>query len=121
MEDYIRVNRELSDERAPAHAASVDYGLDGYTDPAYLSDVVRFDLPLLGDIAGLRGVHLQVPQTGLTARWCQTAGDRCARATEIPVRSVHPLRQEGQWGRKRRRSSPCTSPPDGIGYAGRRT
>ena len=29
------------------------------TDPAYLSDVVRFDLPLLGDIDGLRGVHLQ--------------------------------------------------------------
>ena len=29
------------------------------TDPAHLSDVVTFDLPLLGDIAGLRGVHLQ--------------------------------------------------------------
>ena len=59
MEDYIRVNRELWDERAPAHAASVDYGLDRYTDPAYLSDIVRFDRPRLGDITGLRGVHLQ--------------------------------------------------------------
>jgi SAM-dependent methyltransferase len=28
-------------------------------DPAFLSDVVRFDLPLLGDVSGLRGVHLQ--------------------------------------------------------------
>jgi SAM-dependent methyltransferase len=28
-------------------------------DPAFLSEVVRFDLPLLGDIGGLRGVHLQ--------------------------------------------------------------
>ena len=28
-------------------------------DPAYLSQVVRFDLPLLGDVAGLRGAHLQ--------------------------------------------------------------
>ena len=28
-------------------------------DPAFLSDVARFDLPLLGDVAGLRGVHLQ--------------------------------------------------------------
>src|ERR1700731_3495424 len=28
-------------------------------DPAHLSDVVRFDLPLLGDIGGLRGLHLQ--------------------------------------------------------------
>jgi len=33
--------------------------VDRYTDPAYLSDVVQFDLPLLGDITGLRGVHLQ--------------------------------------------------------------
>jgi SAM-dependent methyltransferase len=29
------------------------------SDPGHLSEVVRFDLPLLGDIAGLRGVHLQ--------------------------------------------------------------
>jgi 2-polyprenyl-3-methyl-5-hydroxy-6-metoxy-1,4-benzoquinol methylase len=28
-------------------------------DKAHLSHVVRFDLPLLGDIAGLRGVHLR--------------------------------------------------------------
>ena len=28
-------------------------------DPDFISDVVRFDLPLLGDVAGLRGVHLQ--------------------------------------------------------------
>ena len=29
------------------------------TDPDFISDVVRFDLPLLGDVSGLRGVHLQ--------------------------------------------------------------
>jgi SAM-dependent methyltransferase len=29
------------------------------TDQEFLSDVVRFDLPRLGDISGLRGVHLQ--------------------------------------------------------------
>ena len=28
-------------------------------DPGFLSHVVRFDLPRLGDISGLRGVHLQ--------------------------------------------------------------
>ena len=28
-------------------------------DPSFLSAVVRFDVPLLGDIRGLRGVHLQ--------------------------------------------------------------
>lgn len=54
------VNRQMWDERAPAHAASPDYHLQDFVaEPTYLSDVVRFDLPLLGDVAGLRGVHLQ--------------------------------------------------------------
>ena len=60
MTDYRAVNLASWDERAPAHAASADYGVARFTeDPAFLSDVVRFDLPLLGDISGLRGVHLQ--------------------------------------------------------------
>lgn len=60
MNDYAAVNRANWDERAPAHAASPDYGVERFVaDPGYLSDVVRFDLPLIGDIAGLRGVHLQ--------------------------------------------------------------
>lgn len=59
-EDYAEVNRLVWDERAGAHAASPDYSLDAFrSDPAYLSDVVRFDLPRLGDVSGLRGVHLQ--------------------------------------------------------------
>jgi SAM-dependent methyltransferase len=59
-EDYRTLNRASWDERAPAHAASADYGLERFrTDPDHLSDVVRFDLPLLGPVAGLRGVHLQ--------------------------------------------------------------
>jgi SAM-dependent methyltransferase len=60
VNDYAAVNRANWDERAPAHAASPDYGVERFVaDPGYLSDVVRFDLPLIGDIAGLRGVHLQ--------------------------------------------------------------
>jgi SAM-dependent methyltransferase len=60
VEDYAELNRASWDERAPAHAASPDYAVDRFaSDPAYLSEVVRFDLPLLGDIGGLRGVHLQ--------------------------------------------------------------
>jgi len=59
-DDYRDLNRASWDERAPAHAASPDYNLAAFrSDPAYLSDVVRFDLPLLGDVSGLRGVHLQ--------------------------------------------------------------
>ena len=54
------VNRASWDERAPAHAASSDYGFERFaSDPSYLSEVVTFDLPRLGAVAGLRGVHLQ--------------------------------------------------------------
>jgi len=60
VKDYLRTNRELWDERATAHATSPDYGLGRFVaDPSHLSDVVRFDRPRLGDITGLRGVHLQ--------------------------------------------------------------
>jgi len=58
--EYVRVNRANWNERAVAHAASPDYGLDRFVaDPAHLSNVVRFDEPLLGSVDGLRGVHLQ--------------------------------------------------------------
>jgi SAM-dependent methyltransferase len=60
VSDYQAVNRANWDERAAAHAASPDYGFARFAaDPAHLSEVVRFDLPLLGDVAGRRGVHLQ--------------------------------------------------------------
>ncbi|WP_037312986.1 class I SAM-dependent methyltransferase [Amycolatopsis orientalis] len=60
MTEYLTVNRANWDERAPAHAASADYGYDRFVkDPAHLSGVVRFDRPLLGDVSGARGVHLQ--------------------------------------------------------------
>lgn len=59
-DDYRTLNRASWDERAPAHAASADYGRERFAaDPTFLSDVVRFDLPLLGSVEGLRGVHLQ--------------------------------------------------------------
>jgi SAM-dependent methyltransferase len=58
--DYRAVNRGSWDERAGAHANSPDYAVARFVeDPAYLSHVVRFDLPLLGDIRGQRAVHLQ--------------------------------------------------------------
>jgi SAM-dependent methyltransferase len=60
MDDYRDVNRAHWDDRAAAHAASVDYNIEAFaTDPDHLSDVVRFDLPRLGEVRGLRGVHLQ--------------------------------------------------------------
>ena len=60
MADYREVNRANWDDRVPAHVASADYAVRRFvSDPAFISDVVRFDLPRLGDVAGLRGVHLQ--------------------------------------------------------------
>lgn len=60
MEDYRALNRASWDERAPAHAASRDYAIGRFiADAAFLSDVVRYDRPGLGDIADLRGLHLQ--------------------------------------------------------------
>ncbi len=57
--DYRAVNRANWDDRAPAHAASAFYDLAAFADPAHLSATVAFDRPLLGDVRGLRGVHLQ--------------------------------------------------------------
>ena len=58
--DYAEINRLNWDERAPAHARSPGYHVARFVqDPAFLSYVVQFDAPRLGDIAGLRGVHLQ--------------------------------------------------------------
>jgi SAM-dependent methyltransferase len=60
MEDYRAVNQANWNDRAAAHAASATYSVQRFIDdPEFLSHVVRFDLPLLGDIAGQRAVHLQ--------------------------------------------------------------
>ena len=60
MDDYLTVNRANWNGRAAAHAASPDYAVERFVaDSSYLSQVVTFDLPRLGDLTGLRGVHLQ--------------------------------------------------------------
>ncbi len=56
--DYVAVNRANWNSRVPFHERG--YGLDAFrADPTHLSNVVRFDLTKLGDVAGLAGVHLQ--------------------------------------------------------------
>jgi SAM-dependent methyltransferase len=57
-DEYLAINEANWDSRAPLHARA--YGIERYLDdPDALSDVVRFDRPRLGDIAGLDAVHLQ--------------------------------------------------------------
>jgi SAM-dependent methyltransferase len=56
--DYLAVNRANWDARAPIHAEN--YGIDRLLgDPSGLSQVVEFDRPRLGGLAGLEAVHLQ--------------------------------------------------------------
>jgi SAM-dependent methyltransferase len=60
VDRYAELNLASWNERAPAHAASRHYSLSQFIeDPSFLSSVVRFDLPRLGDLHGVRGVHLQ--------------------------------------------------------------
>ena len=60
MGGYLEVNRAWWNARASAHAQSPDYAVESFVeDPHFLSTIVRFDLPRLGDISGLRAVHLQ--------------------------------------------------------------
>jgi SAM-dependent methyltransferase len=60
ISDSVSINKAYWNDRAPAHTKSRDYGVNRFeTDPNFLSDVVRFDQPRLGDLTGLRGVHLQ--------------------------------------------------------------
>ena len=59
-DEYRNLSRAWWDERAPAHAASSDYAVRRMIDDAdMLSGVVQFDRPRLGDVRGLRGIHLQ--------------------------------------------------------------
>ena len=58
--DYLRLNRANWDDRAVLHAEHGGYDLGVHVeDPGYLTDVVTFDRPRLGDLTGVRGVHLQ--------------------------------------------------------------
>ncbi|MEU8661122.1 class I SAM-dependent methyltransferase [Actinoplanes philippinensis] len=97
MTDYIEINRALWDERAAPHAASPGYRVQNFVDdPEYISDVVRFDLPRLGDVAGLRGVHLQchigtdtisLSRLGARMTGLDFSGDSLAQARDIAARA----------------------------------
>lgn len=101
----LDVNRRHWDARAEAHASSPDYEVDRFlADPTHLSDVVRFDRPLLGDVSDLRAVHLQchigtdtvslarlgARMTGLDfSRRSLDQAEALARRTATPIDFVH--------------------------------
>jgi SAM-dependent methyltransferase len=58
--DYREINQANWDDRVPTHLASDYYSVQRFlAESDFISDVVRFDLPRLGDVSGLRGAHLQ--------------------------------------------------------------
>ncbi|MGA4507874.1 class I SAM-dependent methyltransferase [Propionibacteriaceae bacterium G1746] len=57
--DYLTMNAANWDARADAHVGEGGYGLHRVDDPDWISGVVRHDLPRLGDVRGLDGLHLQ--------------------------------------------------------------
>ncbi|MFK5584912.1 class I SAM-dependent methyltransferase [Serinicoccus sp. LYQ131] len=59
MDDYLAVNAANWDARADTHMGPGGYRVDLLDDPEWLSSVVRFDRPRLGDLHGLDAVHLQ--------------------------------------------------------------
>ena len=60
MTDYQEINQANWNDRVPAHLASDYYSVQRFlAEPDFISEVVRFDLPRLGDVSGVRGVHLQ--------------------------------------------------------------
>lgn len=59
MDDYLSVNAANWDARADAHTGPGGYPLDLVEDPTWISSVVRFDRPRLGDLRDLDVLHLQ--------------------------------------------------------------
>lgn len=59
MTDYLSLNRANWDSRADVHVGANGYDLGAIADPGWISSVVQFDRPRLGEINGLSGVHLQ--------------------------------------------------------------
>ncbi|BBY88880.1 class I SAM-dependent methyltransferase [Mycolicibacterium tokaiense] len=57
--DWRALNLANWEARVPVHLGLDGYDLAGFADPEFLSTVVRFDRPRLGDITGLDVVHLQ--------------------------------------------------------------
>ena len=100
MDDYLAVNRANWDARVPVHLAS-GYGTQELVDdPTALSGVVRFDLPRLGDVAGLDVVHLQchlgtdslsLARLGARVTGLDLSGEAVAAAADLAARAGTPV------------------------------
>ncbi|SEL70660.1 class I SAM-dependent methyltransferase [Rhodococcus maanshanensis] len=100
-EKYREINKANWDERAPAHAVSSDYAVERFvSDPEFVSAVVEFDRPMLGDISGLTGVHLQchigtdtvsLARLGARMTGLDFSGASLAEARKLVARTADPV------------------------------
>ena len=88
MSDYVAVNRANWDSRVAHHERA--YGLERFrADPAYLSNVVRFDLPRLDGVDGLDVMHLQC-HIGTDTLSLARLGARTVTGLELLAEIIHP-------------------------------
>lgn len=77
FDDYIDINQKNWDSRVEGHLTGYDIKTLR-SKPDAISDVVRFDVPRIGDVKGLRGIHLQchigTDTVSLTRRGAQMVG-----------------------------------------------
>lgn len=87
VEDWRSVNLANWEARVPLHVAPGGYDLAGFDDPQYLSSVVRYDLPRLGDIADLDVVHLQC-HIGTDTVWLARLGPRSVTGLDFSPSAI---------------------------------
>lgn len=102
MDEYTRTNLENWESRVPIHTGAGGYDLQRYLDdPDALSDVVAFDAPRLGDLTGLRVVHLQchigtdtlsLARLGAQVTGVDFSPSSLAAARELSERAGPPIR-----------------------------
>lgn len=93
--EWIAANRANWNDRATIHAArdGTGYQVQQFIDDrSLLSDVVRFDLSVLGDISGKNAVHLQ----------CHIGTDTISWPASVPrspdsISRKNPSARRGRW------------------------
>ena len=101
MSDYLAVNLANWNSRVAAHEQA--YRLDELrADPGHLSEVVRFDLPRLGDIDGLDVVHLQC-HIGTDTVSLARLGARSVTGLDFSVPALEAAARPRRRRRRRRR------------------
>ena len=76
IDDHRAANRANWDDRVPIHWGPDGYNADRFiSEPDRISDVVRYDREVLGDVAGKRLLHLQCHFGMDTLSWARLGAE----------------------------------------------